>query len=169
MQNMLFKKILVPTDFSKHSEGAICAAIEMAHHFDRELYFINVWPPEFMFEAELRAKVDTEVKKRLEEETLKRENKLKEFVGRFDVSGIRAHYLIKSGPPYLEIIIAARELEVNLIIIGTHGLTGLLDRMLIGSVAEKVVRRASGPVLVIKPDGFECAEIQSREQRGSLG
>ena len=72
MQNMLFKKILVPTDFSEYSERGICAAIEMAHHFDRELYFINVWPPEFMFEAELRAKVDPEVKQRLEEETLKR-------------------------------------------------------------------------------------------------
>jgi nucleotide-binding universal stress UspA family protein len=167
---MAFKKILVPTDFSQYSERGVCAAIAMARHFDSDLYFINVWPPEFMFEAELRAKVDDEVKRRLEEEIHNRENKLKEFVEEFDISGVRAHYMIKSGPPYLEIIIAARELDVGLIIIGTHGSTGLLASMLIGSVAEKVVRRASCPVMTIKPEGFECDElVRHREQRGIPG
>ncbi|MDF1554818.1 MAG: universal stress protein [Deferrisomatales bacterium] len=167
MHGTQFKKILVPTDFSDYSARGICAAISMARHFDSDLYFVNVWPPEFMFEAELRAKVDAEVKRRLEEETRKREDKLKTFVEEFDISGIRAHYLIKSGPPYLEIIIAARELEVDLIIIGTHGLTGLLASMLIGSVAEKVVHRASCPVMTIRPEGFECDElVRHREQRG---
>jgi nucleotide-binding universal stress UspA family protein len=155
MTNMAFKKILVPTDFSEYSQRGICAAVEMGRHFDSDLYFINVWPPEFIFEEELKANVDESFKRKLEAAKENREQKLRDFVTQFGVSDLRTHYLIKSGPPYLEIIIAARELGVDLIVIGSHGLTGLKS-VLIGSVAEKVVRKASCPVMTIKPEGFEC-------------
>lgn len=161
MDDMVFKKILVPTDFSVHSERGVCAAVAMARRFDSDLYFVNVWPPEFIFEEELKANVDEAFRHKLDAARENRERKLRDFVARFDVSDLRAHYLIKAGPPYLEIIIAARELEADLIVLGSHGLTGIMN-VLIGSVAEKVVRKASCPVMTVKPEGFECPEYVRR-------
>ena len=155
MNDMAFKKILVPTDFSEFSQRGVCAAIAMARHFDSDLYFINAWPPEFIFEEELKSQMDEAFKRKLDAAKGNREQKLRDFIAKFGVEGLRTHYLVKAGPPYLEIIIAARELDVDLIVIGSHGLTGIAS-ILIGSVAEKVVRKASCPVMTIKPEGFEC-------------
>jgi nucleotide-binding universal stress UspA family protein len=159
MEDMMFKKILVPTDFSEYSKRGVCAAMGIARHFDSDLYFVNVWPPEFIFLEELKASADEEFKRKLEAAKEGREKKLREFVEQLGLADLRAHYLIKSGPPYLEIIIAARELEADLIVIGSHGLTGIAS-MLIGSVAEKVVRKAGCPVLTVKPEGFQCPEYK---------
>jgi nucleotide-binding universal stress UspA family protein len=62
--------------------------------------------------------------------------------------------MILSGTPFLEILRTAREKEVDLIVVGTHGRTGL-DHVLFGSTAEKVVRRASCPVVSVRLPGKE--------------
>ena len=89
---------------------------------------------------------------------MERQKKLEEFVGRYDAQGIKTSCILKSGPPFLEILIAASELNADLIVMGTHGRSGLAN-VLIGSVAEKVVRRAHCPVLTVKPEDFKFEEV----------
>ena len=62
----------------------------------------------------------------------------------------------RQGPPFLEIIRYAKENEIDLIVLGTHGRTGLAH-VLLGSVAEKVVRKASCPVLTVRSDEHQFA------------
>ena len=59
--------------------------------------------------------------------------------------------MLKNGPPFVEIVRYAKEEKFDLIVIGTHGRSGLAH-MLLGSVAEKVVRKASCPVLTVRPE-----------------
>jgi nucleotide-binding universal stress UspA family protein len=61
---------------------------------------------------------------------------------------------IEMGIPFVEIVRHARKKNIDLIVIGTHGRTGL-DHMLLGSVAEKVVRKAPCPVLTVRPEGHQ--------------
>ena len=60
----------------------------------------------------------------------------------------------RQGPPFLEILRYAKEVDADLIVMGTHGRSGLVQ-MLIGSVAEKIVRKAPCPVLTVRPDQHE--------------
>jgi nucleotide-binding universal stress UspA family protein len=161
MEQSPFELILVPTDFSKYSEPAVCLALSIAKRMGGEVVFIHVWPPEFTFEEDYKARTDPEVRHVREDLLAEQRKKLEEFVGTFDTQGIKTSCLLKSGPPFLEIIIAANELHADLIVIGTHGRSGLTS-VLIGSVAEKVVRRAHCPVLTVKPEDFEFKDICSR-------
>jgi nucleotide-binding universal stress UspA family protein len=61
---------------------------------------------------------------------------------------------VQSGPPFVEIVRYAKEHDVDLIVMGTHGRTGIAHA-LIGSVAEKVVRKAPCPVLTVRPEGHQ--------------
>ena len=61
---------------------------------------------------------------------------------------------VRTGVPFLEIIRYAKELEIDLIVLGTHGRTGLAH-VLLGSVAERVVRKSPCPVLTVHPKGHQ--------------
>jgi len=61
---------------------------------------------------------------------------------------------IVTGTPFIEIVRYARENQIDLIVVGTHGRSGLMHS-LIGSVAERVVRKASCPVLTVRPEGHQ--------------
>lgn len=153
-----FHSILVPTDFSKYSEPAICLGLAIARTMGSEVTFIHIWPPEFTFEDDFKARSDEHLRRIRDEGLEDHRRRLEEFVGAFDLEGIKTTCLLRSGPPFLEIIMAANELKVDLIVMGTHGRSGLTS-VLIGSVAEKVVRRAHCPVLTVKPDDFEFQDI----------
>ena len=62
--------------------------------------------------------------------------------------------IVRTGTPFVEIVRHAKENDVDLIVMGTHGRTGLVHA-LIGSVAEKVVRKAPCPVLTVRPEGHQ--------------
>jgi nucleotide-binding universal stress UspA family protein len=158
MEHAPFKQILVPTDLSKYSEPAICLAISMARSMGSEITFIHVWPPEFTFAEDYKAQTDAEVRHLREDLHVERMRMLEEFVGRYELEGLKTSCILKSGPPFLEILIAASELKADLIVMGTHGRSGLAS-VLIGSVAEKVVRRAHCPVLTVKPEDFKFEEV----------
>jgi nucleotide-binding universal stress UspA family protein len=66
----------------------------------------------------------------------------------------RVHRITRVGVPFLSIIEDAREADIDLIVLGTHGRSGLKN-LLIGSVAEKVVRKAPCPVLTVRPEGHQ--------------
>ena len=141
--------ILVPVDFSDFSNDAIRYAAELADTWDAEITLIHVieeavLPTVYGVEPVATYPVD-----HLMEESQKQIDRLKEaYFG----ENPRVHTKILVGHSALTIASYAKESSTNLIVIPTHGLTGL-KRFLMGSVAEHVVRNAQCAVLTIKPYG----------------
>lgn len=155
VKNITHKKILIPTDFSVHSEPAIELAISFAKKFNSEIHFLNVRPPElFPIYSALQTGDLNEREHDEKKGILKQKEELKKFIKRYNLTGLKTKFIVKSGPPFKEIILTAKEIGASLIVLGTHGKTGIYDIML-GSVAEKVVRQAPCPVLTVKPKKLE--------------
>ncbi len=144
---MQIKKILFPTDFSEGAKNALPYAIDMAKTFGAKLYLMHViydiatasglHVPHTSVD-QMYSEIKTSAQKELERFGLK------EREGLTDVE-----YSIKRGVPYEEILKFAKENNINLIVIGTHGRKGI-DRVLFGSTAERVVRNSSCPVLTVR-------------------
>ena len=142
-----FTKILTAIDFSENSECAFDYALTLATQFNAELTIIHVinepvdlrgfYVPHISFE---------QLEKEIEESAVKMmETFCSTKLGAF--SNYRTS--IMTGIPYDEILAAADRIDASLIVLGTHGRTGL-DRILFGSTAERVVRSASCPVLTVR-------------------
>ena len=139
------RKILVPTDFSELSNKAVERAVALAHRFGAKIDLVHVLEPppypEFgyvhvpMKEGALRKAAEAHF------ERLRSE--IPALVDLVDYTPVRT-----GNAPY-EIVQAARQLNSDLIVIGTHGRTGI-KRLALGSTAEKVVRHAHCPVLVLR-------------------
>jgi len=141
------EKILVPVDFSDYSKHALKYAIEFAKQFDAELILISViepmiYPADFSMGQVAIPATDQNLSERVEEELKNLDEK--EIAGK-----VKSKRIIKSGKPFFEINETAREEDVDLIIIATHGHTGV-EHLLFGSTAEKVVRKAPCPVLTLR-------------------
>jgi nucleotide-binding universal stress UspA family protein len=148
------RTILVPSDFSECSDAALRYGLELARRFDAELHLLHVvqdpltqpWAAEG-FSAPLFEVVDKwqqEAKARLAQ----------------SVPTADAHRVTVSATvawPYAEILRYAIENNVDLIVMGTHGRGGV-THMLLGSIAEKVVRRAPCPVLTVRHPQREFVE-----------
>lgn len=138
-------RILVPTDFSELSLKAVEAAVVLAKRFNAEVELVHVLEPppfpEFGYahipikEGGLRHAAEAKFEKLRE-----RIPALKELV---------KYTPVRTGNAPYEIVQTARQLNADLIVIGTHGRTGL-KRLALGSTAEKVVRHAHCPVLVLR-------------------
>lgn len=140
------KRILFPTDFSEHSEHAWTYALAFAKEFGAELHLIHVVaaPPHVG-----EAYVTYDPKQLLEATTAEANAQLDRMVEAARDARLTFHRLVVTGVDFREIIEAARTREVDLIVMATHGRTGLAHALM-GSVAEKVVRKAPCPVLTIK-------------------
>ncbi|MCZ7601308.1 MAG: universal stress protein [Ignavibacteriales bacterium] len=142
-----FKKILVPIDFSDYSKRALRYAIDFAKQFNSELILVSViepmiYPADFSMGQVAIPATDQNLTERVETEL---ETLEKNEIG----SELKSKRIIKTGKPFYEIIETAREEDVDLIIIATHGHTGV-EHLLFGSTAEKVVRKAPCPVLTLR-------------------
>ncbi|MFH1302296.1 MAG: universal stress protein [Planctomycetota bacterium] len=141
------KRILVPTDFSEFGEQALLYGCELAKKFNSELHLLNVvqdavamFPePNMMGTSmnDLVADMQALARKQLE--------RMPDLPGTEDLKVVRE---VRVGPAFLEIVRYAKKSDIDLIVIGTHGRTGI-KHMLLGSVAEKVVRKAPCPVLTV--------------------
>ncbi len=144
-------RILCPTDFSPPSYEALKVAVEVAQHFGAELWVMHVIPPlpppAPVADSTYVPSFDLPLYQ--QELTATSENALKAVMAERVPPGLTAHPLLTPGDPAREIILAAEEQKVDLIVIATHGHTGW-GRLIFGSVAEKVVRLAPCPVLTIK-------------------
>jgi nucleotide-binding universal stress UspA family protein len=148
------KRILVPTDFSEHSEHAAAYAVELAKRFQaEEVHCLHVSdiPADLLATSgyymtgpseEFIEQIRTESKKSLEE------------FARKNLQGLTVTTAFLEGRPFVEICRYAHEKEIELVVIATHGRTGI-KHALFGSVAEKVVRKAPCPVLVVRPNERE--------------
>lgn len=147
------KTIVVPTDFSKISFSAFEYARNMAERMNAEIHLIHVMektPPPLAgqysgtTEEEKLISMEKELRSRLSEtaETLSED------------SNIRIVEVFRIGTDYEEIVNYSKEINSDLIVIATHGRTGIFHTLL-GSVAEKVIRFSKCPVLVISPQEEE--------------
>lgn len=146
------KRILFPTDFSESAKKARQYAVALTDRFGSELHLIHVVPPLMPYPDAASPWVmpNDENQRQVEiaAQHLRRE---------LDPAWSDGHnptFVAVSGFAVDEILKYANDTNIDLIVVGTHGHTGL-SRMLIGSVAEKIVRTATCPVLTVHPKGHQ--------------
>ena len=141
---LYIKTLMVAIDFSDSSKIALRYAAALAHKFQARLILVHV--VEFsLVGSELGALELAQIQSGLEEEANKQ---IQNLVADELPSEIESQTVIRTGKPYSEIVHAAEEFKVDLLIIATHG-HSTLTKMLLGSTAERVVRHANCPVLII--------------------
>ena len=142
------RRILVPLDFSEHAEAVLEWAAHLAEEHDSRVVLLHAYhlPVEFqqLEGAYLPADFWTNVKEEAEQS-------LGRFVEDLRGRGVPVEAVVREGYPATVIIDEAESQPADLIVIGTRGLSGL-KHMLLGSVAERVVQKASCPVLTVKVD-----------------
>lgn len=140
------KKILVPVDFSDFSAKALKYAARFAEQFGATLVLVHVVEPVRYPESVL---IPPEMEEANRERLKLARASLAEFVKQQVPAGIATEALTRLGHPFSEIGTAAKECDVDLIVIATHGHTGL-KHLFLGSTAERVVRLAPCPVLTVR-------------------
>ncbi len=149
------QKIVVPTDFSESSREALCYAGALAERYKAKVLLLHVLESDVM--EPLRAvEGGQDLTKRLKAD---RQSYIESLMKLEDVAAIEVESRMVEGSPAYEIIEAAKDYGAELIVLGTHGLTGS-QRVFFGSVAERIVRTAPVPVLTVRrPEhGFvECS------------
>jgi nucleotide-binding universal stress UspA family protein len=144
-------RILVPVDFSPQSDAALEYAIDLARRLDGRIVLAHVFSvPAFAFpdaSIPMPAQTVVEVQNASRTQLAKLEERVRQ-------AGVGVSSCLLEGAPFVEIVRAARGEQADLIVMGTHGRSGLRHALL-GSVAEKVVRKAPCPVLVVRPPGHE--------------
>jgi nucleotide-binding universal stress UspA family protein len=141
-------KIVVGTDFSQASERALSVALDLAERLDAEVELVHVYAlPTFNLPLEgammPSASHAASLLERLQE-------LLDGAVARHSHRGLPLRAHLRNGSPHEDLCHFAREVGAGLIVVGTHGRTGVAHALL-GSVAERVLRLASCPVLSVPP------------------
>jgi nucleotide-binding universal stress UspA family protein len=147
---MEIRQILAPTDFSEFSKQAVTRAFELAHTFGAKLTLLHVIElPAYPIEGFVPPSMGATLLEDLEQQA---ERDLAQVLP--ETSGAKAEVTrqVVVGIPYHKIIEVAAAEKVDLIVMATHGRTGL-SHLFMGSVAERVVRTAPCPVLTIRAQG----------------
>ena len=137
---MKCQHILVPIDFSQDSEHAVDAAVGLAQQFQARLTLLHAIHIPEAAEVNLAAYMD-KIRSEADQSMTPRLKRVQD-------AGATAEAVTVVGAPSQAIVDTARDRQADLIVMGTHGRTGL-RHMLIGSVAERVVRMAPCPVMVV--------------------
>ena len=145
-------RILFPTDFSEPAKEAQLYAMALAERFGAELHLLHVVPLTIPYPDAASPWVAPEDDLRLQVESAHRQL-AKEIDSKWSAQHKVVHEAVM-GFAVDEILTYATDHNVDLIVVGTHGHTGL-SRLLIGSVAEKLVRMANCPVLTVHPKGHQ--------------
>jgi nucleotide-binding universal stress UspA family protein len=149
-------RIVCPTDFSESAERAVRQAASLAKSLGAEVVLVHV-----ASEAQLwREGVMTPALRRVFEAQRKwAADALAERVVALAAEGTLARSVVRAGAAWEEIVRVAAEEHADMIVMGTQGRTGL-ERFMLGSVAERVIRRAPCPVLTLRPDTKDTEDTQ---------
>jgi len=138
----MYDRILVPTDGSDGTRAAVEHAIDLATTYDAALHVVYVVDTDVGLDASIPGTLDA-----LEEAG---EDAVDEVIRQAEAAGVDAvEGVVARGTPHEAVLEYADEHDVDLVVMGTHGRTGL-DRYLLGSVTEKIVRLSDAPVLTVR-------------------
>jgi len=143
----MFERILYPTDFSDVSMKAVNYVKQLKDAGAKEVTVLHVIDERMLVVPDVFSGIDfmaieNELRRIADEECNK-------IVEQFRERGLKAKFSVEKGIPFREILKVAQKEDVSLIVIGSHGKSNI-EEMLLGSVSEKVIRKAVRPVLVIK-------------------
>ena len=145
------RRIMFASDFSEASREAKEAALSFCEQLDAELHVVHVFdlsslqmPSPYYF----LPGVDTWLDDQIDVVREQGKSMLTQLVHELKCE-VHTHFV--EGRPGIEIVKAALDHEIDMVVLGTHGYTGL-NRLIMGSVAEYVVRNAHCPVLIVKPE-----------------
>jgi nucleotide-binding universal stress UspA family protein len=144
------KNILMPTDFSEPSLAATAYAVELAVQFGAKLHLLNVIEDPVVY-LPMFESYPLPAREEFEQYS---QTRLENWLLPEDAERCNVEYRWVHGTPFISILQDAKEHEIDLIVLGTHG-RGVAAHLLLGSVAEKVVRKASCPVLTVRPSGHQ--------------
>lgn len=147
------KRVCVATDFSKPAQRAFQYGLVFAKQFGAELHLLHVIEDIIptIPEPGLAMLPTQEIMNSLRQAS---EEGMKKVVSAQDVSGVRIVQVVREGVPFRELGDYAKKESIDLVIVGTHGRSGL-SHLLLGSVAERIVRSAPCPVLTVHSDEHE--------------
>ena len=161
--------ILCPVDFSKPSARAFRNAVFLARTFETRLNVLSVVPPF----PPLSGWLGQEREQERNAQSEARQREFESFLGQFDLHGVCCNKLVRHGPPDQEILAAAKDTQADLVVMGSVGRTGL-SRILLGSVAERVLQSMPCSMLLVKgEDAFrlqvsdQVADIETHFQHGT--
>ncbi len=140
--------ILVPIDFSVHSRNALKYAVPLAEQFGASLHLVfvvepTIYPADLGFGQVVLPGVEDELRQKADEE-------LNGLIEREIGGRVEATAAVRTGSPHQEILDEAEEREVDLIVVASHGHSGV-EQILFGSTADRIVHHAKCPVLTIRP------------------
>jgi universal stress protein A len=143
---MASQHFLVPLDFSEYANYALEYAIHLAGKLEARLTLLHVIQPVPLEGADMGVTLPYTALQDLEAEIMQ---SMEACLARVTAAGLAGEIVVVHGVPFHEIVETAKAQKIDLIVMGTHGRTGL-QHILLGSVAEKVVRLAPCPVLVAR-------------------
>ena len=145
------KKILVPTDFSVYADNALKQAVDIAKQSKSQIYLLHVIDDGFQQCAVDYCLDESTVQQVLKDSVKNATDKLQQEAKKMTAgeSGIEIVYDAHRGNPFEEIIKTQQEKGIDLVIIASHGKTGILKNLL-GGVVEKVIKNAKCPVLLVR-------------------
>jgi nucleotide-binding universal stress UspA family protein len=147
MARVQWKRILCPVDFSETARAAMETAIELASKFDSEIVLVHAYPiPGYTF-PDGSAVASSRMLQELADEAVRHLEEWRELAVKGGAKRVTVETAV--GDPAGEIVRVAQEANVDLVVMGTHGRTGI-EHALMGSIAERVVRRAKCPVLTVR-------------------
>ncbi len=146
VEGSLYPHVLLATDFSPTAEHALAHAVALAQRFHAKLTIVHAFSIPLVSPAAGAVVPNEDVVLALSEAANKN---LDALVARVKEKGVEVEGMLRVGFPDDEVLAAAEARPVSLIVVGTHGRRGV-RRLLLGSVAEHIVRRAKVPVLVVR-------------------
>jgi nucleotide-binding universal stress UspA family protein len=146
------KKILIPTDFSARSRVALPYALDLARKFGANLYIIHIFDdntlnPYYFGKGENAQEFFEQVQENFQA-------MVNTFLEDIDADGVNIIPILSHGTPFVEIIRFARHDRIDLIVVSTHG-SGALKQIMLGSTAEKLLRKSPCAVLTVRHPEFE--------------
>lgn len=140
------KRILYATDFSEVSLALLPLVSTIAHRYGSRVFVVNVWTPGpyTMISPEAAGVLQRKDEREIQAKT-------RQLLNTKELTGLSATAIVKSGHPAQELSRLAREKNIDLAILATHGRTGL-KHLLMGSVAEELFRNLACPVLTVGPN-----------------
>ena len=157
---MQIRSILLPTDFSDCGNYALSYAASLARTFGASIICVHVIEPMVPTVGNSGMTEPLPIADITDQLEYSAERELPKLAEREECAGLEVEEMIVHGEAASEIVRVAKERNVDLIVVSSHGRTGL-GRILFGSTAEAVVRHASCPVLVVKPSQAE--EVSSKQ------